>query len=80
MASAFTLACRVHSKREVHENGELDSTMYYINDGIYGDLNGVLCNENVHASTLKTLDEELYRSSIWGCTVDIYDLVISLDN
>lgn len=33
VTSAFTLACPIHSKRNVYQNGKLLSSMYYISDG-----------------------------------------------
>lgn len=44
VASAFTLATFVHSKREVKdaETGSVKNNMYYINDGIYGSFNSLL--------------------------------------
>lgn len=43
VASAFTLATNIVAKREVNDdNGSLVSTMYYINDGVYGSFNCVL--------------------------------------
>lgn len=40
VASAFTLATNIVAKREVtDDNDSLVSTMYYINDGLYGSFN-----------------------------------------
>lgn len=77
--SAFTLACQVHSKREVRENGELISTMYYINEGAFASLAEVLYNKEMHPVTLKSAEENLFKSSIWGCTLTNYDLVTSFN-
>lgn len=41
VASAYTLATRIHSKRNVIRNGNLENVMYFINDGVYGSFN---CN------------------------------------
>ena len=41
VSSAYTLATRIHSKREVYRDGLLKSVMYFINDGVYGSFN---CN------------------------------------
>lgn len=38
VASAFTLACCVHSKRKVCHDGKLSNIMYYLTDGIYGSM------------------------------------------
>lgn len=81
MASAYTLACRVHSKREVRQNGKFLSTMYYINDGVYGSFNCSLYDHKVvHPITLKSSDLELFRSSVWGPTCDALDVVIQYEN
>lgn len=43
VASAFTLATNIVAKREVtDDNDSLVSTMYYINDGLYGSFNSKL--------------------------------------
>lgn len=77
VSSAYTLACRVHSKREVRQNGKFLSTMYYINDGVYGSFNCNLYDHNIaHPVTLKSSNGEVFRSSIWGPTCDALDQVI----
>lgn len=38
VASAFTLACCVHSKGKVCHDGKLTNIMYYLTDGIYGSM------------------------------------------
>lgn len=76
VSSAFTLACRVHSKREVRENGKFNSMMYYINDGVYGSFNCKLYDHQiVHPITLKPPNDELFKSSVWGPTCDALDQV-----
>ncbi|XP_031640445.1 ornithine decarboxylase 1-like isoform X2 [Contarinia nasturtii] len=76
VSSAYTLACQVHSKRVVRQNGKFDSVMYYINDGVYGSFNCNLYDHKiVHPTTLKSADEELFKSSIWGPTCDALDQV-----
>lgn len=43
MASAFTLICKIHAKREARSpTGNLLSKMYYLNDGVYGTFNCIL--------------------------------------
>lgn len=80
VASAYTLACRVHSKREVRQNGKFLSNMYYINDGVYGSFNCSLYDHKVvHPITLKSPTTELLRSSVWGPTCDALDQVIHCD-
>lgn len=79
VASAFTLACQVHSKRDVLKNGTIDSIMYYINDGVYGQFNCKITEfKDVHPITLKSTDEEMFNSFIWGPTCDSLDLVSNL--
>ncbi|XP_037049959.1 ornithine decarboxylase 1-like isoform X2 [Bradysia coprophila] len=76
VASAYTLACQVHSIREIRQNGQLDSMMYYVNDGVYGSFN---CNLTDHKAiyplTLKGDNEKMFRSTIWGPTCDALDRV-----
>lgn len=80
VASAYTLACRVHSKREVRQNGKFLSTMYYINDGVYGSFNCSLYDHKVvYPLTLKSPNMELFKSSVWGPTCDALDQVIQYD-
>lgn len=76
VSSGYTLACRVHSKREVHLNGKFNTVMYFINDGVYGSFNCNLYDHNiVHPITLKSADEVVFKSSIWGPTCDALDQV-----
>lgn len=76
VSSAYTLACRVHSKREVRLNGKFNTMMYYINDGVYGSFNCNLYDHKiVYPLTLKSGNEELFKSSIWGPTCDALDQV-----
>lgn len=45
VASAFTLATSIHSKRSVRDNESssiVTHNMYYINDGVYGSFNCLL--------------------------------------
>lgn len=77
VASAFTLACQVHSMREIRRDNQLESMMYFINDGVYGSFN---CNLSDHKPifpiTLKSSNEVTYKSTIWGPTCDSLDMVI----
>lgn len=82
VASAYTLACQVYSKREVFENGKFSSMKYYINDGIYGSFDCVLYqqlvpmdHEILHPLTLKSANENVFKSSICGPTMDSIDMV-----
>lgn len=46
VASAFTLATAIHSKRSVRNDkmspNSVTNNMYYINDGVYGSFNCIL--------------------------------------
>lgn len=43
VASAYTLICKIHAKREARlPNGKLLTKMYYLNDGVYGSFNCIL--------------------------------------
>lgn len=55
VASAITLASRVHSKRDVYSNGKLSNSMYFLLDGIYGMFN--------HADPKKVLPFTLKSST-----------------
>lgn len=77
VSSAYTLACRIHSKRDVRVNGKLISTMYFINDGVYGSFNCNLYDHKVaRPLTLKAPNDKLFKSSIWGPTCDALDQVL----
>uniref|UniRef100_A0A1B6M882 ornithine decarboxylase n=1 Tax=Graphocephala atropunctata TaxID=36148 RepID=A0A1B6M882_9HEMI len=67
VASAYTLATLVHSKRD---------TMYYINDGVYGSFNCILYDHAVvHPVPLQNKPGKLQESSVWGPTCDGLDQV-----
>lgn len=81
VSSAYTLACNIHSIRNVSSissTGEVvDRRMYYINDGVYGSFNCILYDHQVVVpKTLKEYDTPLYMSSIWGPTCDGLDQVV----
>lgn len=79
--SAFTLACQVHSIREIQQNDHLHRIMYFINDGVYGSFANwwyqkiVPSNKLAEPRTLKSTDEEQFMSVIWGPTCDSMDQV-----
>ncbi|XP_076038818.1 ornithine decarboxylase-like isoform X2 [Oratosquilla oratoria] len=74
VASAFTLATMVLAKRDPTASD--NSTMYYINDGVYGSFNCVLYDhQGVHPTLLKDDGEQCHPSSIWGPTCDGLDQV-----
>jgi len=78
--SAFTLATNVLAKREVtDDDGKHVSTMYYINDGIYGSFNNTLFDHQDVYPTLpqeEVPEEPLKHCTIWGPTCDGLDKVV----
>ncbi|XP_046682080.1 ornithine decarboxylase-like [Homalodisca vitripennis] len=69
VASAYTLATLVHSKRD---------TMYYINDGVYGSFNCILYDHAVvNPIPLVNKPGKLQESSVWGPTCDGLDQVVT---
>lgn len=81
VASAFTLATSIHSKRSVRGDKMSPNTithnMYYINDGVYGSFNCLLYDhQHVTPLPLKNGCGKLLPSSIWGPTCDGLDQVI----
>lgn len=76
VASAFTLATRIHGRRELVSENEDTSYFYYINDGVYGSFNCMLYD---HAEVTPILMEPRpgpdYASHIWGPTCDGLDRV-----
>lgn len=82
VASAFTLATSIHSKRGVRGDedapGAITHTMYYINDGVYGSFNCLLYDhQHVTPLPLKTGCGKMTPSSIWGPTCDGLDQVVN---
>ena len=78
--SAFTLATQVTSRRDIRDdNDDLVSTMYYINDGVYGAFNCTIMDHEVVTPELlvpeegEVQNEERYPCSIWGPTCDSMD-------
>lgn len=62
VASAFTLVTNIVAKREVtDDNGSLVSTMYYINDGVYGSFN---CTLYDHQTVDVALLEVMFYSNL----------------
>lgn len=81
VASAFTLATSIHSKRSVRgdENSPnmVTHNMYYINDGVYGSFNCLLYDhQHVTPLPLKRGCGKMIPSSIWGPTCDGLDQVV----
>lgn len=77
VASAFTLATNIHSKREIPIDEEVTNVMYYINDGVYGSFNSLLYDHaQVTPVPLNPHLGKLIPSSIWGPTCDGLDQVV----
>ncbi|XP_074109288.1 ornithine decarboxylase 1 [Cotesia typhae] len=81
VASAFTLATCIHSKRSVRSDklspSAITHNMYYINDGVYGSFNCILYDhQRVVPVPLKSGCGKMVPSSIWGPTCDGLDQVV----
>ncbi|CAD6225366.1 GSCOCG00005642001-RA-CDS [Cotesia congregata] len=81
VASAFTLATCIHSKRSVRSDklspSAITHNMYYINDGVYGSFNCILYDhQRVVPVPLKNGCGKMVPSSIWGPTCDGLDQVV----
>ncbi|KAI8127024.1 Ornithine decarboxylase 1 [Lucilia cuprina] len=80
VASAFTLICKIHAKREARNpNGKLLTKMYYLNDGVYGSFNCILYDHQ-HVTVEHFLDDEAhnlptFNTLIWGPTCDALDKI-----
>lgn len=78
VASAYTLACNIHSKKIVSspEDGT-KKVMYYVTDGVYGSFNCKLFDHKHIVATLlnKPKNSSKKLSSIWGPTCDALDLI-----
>lgn len=77
VASAFTLATAIHSKRSVRTDSDtVTHIMYYINDGVYGSFNCLLYDhQHVTPLPLRSSHGKMIPSSIWGPTCDGLDQV-----
>uniref|UniRef100_A0A3Q3GRF6 ornithine decarboxylase n=1 Tax=Labrus bergylta TaxID=56723 RepID=A0A3Q3GRF6_9LABR len=85
--SAFTLAANVMARRpRTSTFASLDSSrrcpdkvmMYYLNDGVYGSLNGLVADGRITCVFLKQAvdnSEKRYPSVVWGPTCDCLDKV-----
>jgi ornithine decarboxylase len=81
VASAFTLATAIHSKRSIRADGNspgaVTHNMYYINDGVYGSFNCLLYDhQHVTPMPLRNGHGKMIPSSIWGPTCDGLDQVV----
>ncbi|XP_044744873.1 ornithine decarboxylase 1-like [Coccinella septempunctata] len=81
--SAYTLTCQVEYVREVErEDAETGTTYthyeYYINDGVFGSFNSVLCDkQNFNLQPLnKYPKSKTFSSSIWGPTCTNLDQIV----
>lgn len=83
MSSAYTLACRIHSKRSVYKNDTIDLEMYYISDGMFGTFTNYYFRKLVDDRkiplplTLKPATDETVNCTIFGPTCDATDMVIN---
>lgn len=81
VASAYTLACNIHSVRRVQlpdpaTGRTKPHNMYYINDGVYGSFNCMLYDhQRVYPQSLKGNTGKLTSCSVWGPTCDGLDQV-----
>lgn len=76
VSSAYTLVTRIHSKREVRQNGGIVTRMYFINDGVYGSFNCNIYDHKVVVPTpVKRFTGPLHQSTVWGPTCDALDQV-----
>ncbi|XP_049940908.1 ornithine decarboxylase 1-like [Schistocerca serialis cubense] len=79
VASAYTLATNVHSKRDLinPKDGSITSVMYYVNDGVYGSFNCILYDHmKVTPVPLKDAGLEMRQCSVWGPTCDGLDQIV----
>lgn len=85
VASAFTLVTNVHSKKDFANpmTNALESTMLYVNDGVYGSFNCLLYDHQVvKPKLLKSHDENerQVKTTIFGPTCDALDeIVVGMD-
>lgn len=78
VSSAYTLACSIHSIRNVKTESAHNHKMYFINDGVYGSFNCILYDhQHVVPQPLKEYpNAKNFNSSIWGPTCDGLDQVV----
>lgn len=74
--STFTLACCVQSVKEKNQIDAPTHYNYYINDGVFGNLSGIISYHIEYVPRpVKIMEDELYISTVWGPTCDIIDKV-----
>ncbi|KAI1288431.1 Ornithine decarboxylase [Halotydeus destructor] len=84
VASAFTLATMVASKKETRTDDGNKAMMYYLNDGVYGSFNCTIF-DHWSVNPIPFLDEsreamrpvarQHYSTTLWGPTCDSMDLI-----
>ncbi|XP_073846735.1 ornithine decarboxylase 1-like isoform X2 [Musca autumnalis] len=75
--SAYTLICKIHSKRVAKSSDGSPVKHYYLNDGVYVSFNNVV-TENYKVVVEHLLDDIPYptfKTTLWGPTCDSYDKV-----
>ncbi|XP_036330361.1 ornithine decarboxylase 1-like [Rhagoletis pomonella] len=78
VASAYTLVCKIHAKRDVRSEKKADLRMYYINDGVYGSFNCILYDhQKVTAEHFLEENDNLqkFKTLIWGPSCDALDKI-----
>ncbi|XP_077283474.1 ornithine decarboxylase 2-like [Arctopsyche grandis] len=77
VASAFTLACSVHSARRVRQLDDKMHTMYFMDNGRYASFAGLAVNRLIiNPMPLDVEESPLIESSLWGPTCDGIDVVV----
>ncbi|XP_061390930.1 ornithine decarboxylase 1-like [Musca vetustissima] len=76
--SAYTLICKIHSKRETKLADGSRTKHYYINDGVFVSFANVVV-EHYQVVVRHLLDDDdaapTFKTTIWGPTCDAYDKV-----
>ncbi|XP_055847728.1 ornithine decarboxylase 1-like [Episyrphus balteatus] len=77
VAAAYTLVCKIYSKREIRQkDGKLEKVMYFINDGAYGTFNCLLYDHiTIKVIHFENDGTETFKSLIWGPTCDALDKI-----
>ncbi|XP_019883306.1 ornithine decarboxylase 1-like [Camponotus floridanus] len=77
VASSFTLAAYIHSKRITPKNGKM-MRMYYMNCGVFNSFIDELLGLQSRTPVLlsEPISNEKFLSSIWGPTADSCDVIV----
>ncbi|EFN89085.1 Ornithine decarboxylase [Harpegnathos saltator] len=77
VASSFTLASYLHSKRMILKDGET-MRMYYINCGVFNGFTEELLDLQARVPQLlsEPVSSEKFSSCVWGSTLHSYDLIV----